>query len=169
MSNALLTWHVILPPLLRLWNKLDMYVVTPITLLPAAMACTSKRSASDVAAVVKQGRGKRNLPEEQHLPPDASTYSDICTYWAANPAFDPQRVLLRRLFFPNCKQDQIRVCRFLTRPWLSPSGHTEQRIQGHHSHGQAGLHSGSVSTRGRRCYVQGREGGWDTGHQVWKW
>ena len=33
--------------------------------------------------------------------PDASsfTYSDIITYWAANPAFNPQRVLLRRLFF----------------------------------------------------------------------
>ena len=47
--------------------------------------------------------GKRNLTtlEEQQLTPDASssTYSDICTYWATNPAFDPQTVLLRRLFF----------------------------------------------------------------------
>jgi len=55
-------------------------------------------------AAVKRRRGKRNLPteEEQQLPPDASsTYSDICTYRAANPAFDPQRLLLRRLFFLN--------------------------------------------------------------------
>ena len=25
----------------------------------------------------------------------------ICTYWPNNPAFDPKRVLLRRLFFIN--------------------------------------------------------------------
>jgi len=39
--------------------------------------------------------------EEQQLPPESSAYSDICTYWAANPAFDPQRMLLRRLLFLN--------------------------------------------------------------------
>jgi hypothetical protein len=27
--------------------------------------------------------------------------SNICTYWHNNPAFDPKRVLLRRLFFIN--------------------------------------------------------------------
>jgi len=27
--------------------------------------------------------------------------NSICTYWPANPAFDPKRVLLRRLFFIN--------------------------------------------------------------------
>jgi len=32
---------------------------------------------------------------EEQLP------SDICTYWPANPAFDPKRVLLRRMFFIN--------------------------------------------------------------------
>ena len=26
---------------------------------------------------------------------------DICTYWFANPLFDPKRVLLRRLLFIN--------------------------------------------------------------------
>jgi len=64
-----------------------MYVVTPITLLPAAMASTNKRSASDVAVAAKRSRGKGKLPpvEEQQLPPDA--YSDICTYWAAKPTF----------------------------------------------------------------------------------
>jgi len=78
-----------------------------MTLLPAAMA-SGKRSTTDVAAVVKRRRGKRYLPteEEQQLPPDASSsaYSDICTYWAANPAFDTQRVLLRRLFFINANK-----------------------------------------------------------------
>jgi len=34
------------------------------------------------------------IPEEQ-LP------SDMCTYWPANPTFDPKRVLLRRMFFIN--------------------------------------------------------------------
>jgi len=44
--------------------------------------------------------------EEQQLLPDASssTYSDVCTYWAANRAFDPQRVLLRGLFFLNANK-----------------------------------------------------------------
>jgi len=32
---------------------------------------------------------------EEQLP------SDICTYWPANPAFDPKRVLLRRMIFIN--------------------------------------------------------------------
>ena len=27
--------------------------------------------------------------------------SDICTYWPANPSFDPKRVLLQRMFFIN--------------------------------------------------------------------
>jgi len=60
---------------LQLWNELDKYFVTPITLLRAAMASTSERSASDVAAAVMQRRGKMNLPteeEEQQLPPDVS-------------------------------------------------------------------------------------------------
>jgi len=35
------------------------------------------------------------------LPDASSSYSDICTYWAANPAFEPQRVLLRRLYYIN--------------------------------------------------------------------
>jgi len=38
------------------------------------------------------------------MPPEASTYSDICTYTAANSAFYPQRVLLRHLFFLNASK-----------------------------------------------------------------
>jgi len=36
------------------------------------------------------------------LPPDtsfSSAYCDISTYWAVNPSFDPQKFILRRLFF----------------------------------------------------------------------
>jgi len=51
--------------------------------------------------LLPSGRGARGTPPEE-LPPDA--YSDICTYWAANPAFDPQRVLLRHLFFLNANK-----------------------------------------------------------------
>ena len=29
------------------------------------------------------------------------TANDVCTYWPPNPAFDPKRVLLRRMFFVN--------------------------------------------------------------------
>jgi len=29
------------------------------------------------------------------------TTNDVCTYWPPNPAFDPKRVLLRRMFFVN--------------------------------------------------------------------
>jgi len=81
-----------------------MYFATPITLLPVVTAFTSKRSATDVAAAAKRRRGKRKLRtvQGQQLPPDA--YSDTCTYCATNPAFDPQRVLLRRLFFLNANK-----------------------------------------------------------------
>jgi len=82
--------------------------------LPAAMTSTATEpSAADVAAADKRRRGKRNLPtvqEQQQLPPDASSssaYNDICNYWAANPAFDPQRVLLRRLFFINANKTKF--------------------------------------------------------------
>ena len=32
--------------------------------------------------------------------------TNICTYWSNNPAFDPKRVLLRRLFF--IKEDRTK-------------------------------------------------------------
>jgi len=38
--------------------------------------------------------------QEEQLP-SSSEPSDICTYWTANPAFDPKRVLLRLIFFIN--------------------------------------------------------------------
>ena len=39
------------------------------------------------------------LREEQLL--SSSEPSDICTYWPSNPAFDPKRALLLRMFFIN--------------------------------------------------------------------
>jgi len=56
-----------------------------IILLPVSMA-TIRRPA----------KKKRAL---EQLLPDVS--SDMCLYWPASPAFDPQRVLLWRLFFFN--------------------------------------------------------------------
>jgi len=69
---------------------------------------TNKRSPTDVAANAKRRRVKRKLPtlqEEQQLRDgSSSSYNDICTYWAANLTFDPQRVLLRRPFFINANK-----------------------------------------------------------------
>ena len=57
----------------------------------STMATRRKRSpSSDIAA-----GSKRMMLREEQLP------SDICTYWPVNPAFDPKRVLLRRMFFIN--------------------------------------------------------------------
>jgi len=78
--------------------------------------------ASDVAAAAKRRKRKRNLPTEEEvtqLPSDASTYSFICTYWAANPASDPQIVLLRRLFFLNAsKNNYVTVSFYPARGYL---------------------------------------------------
>jgi len=74
---------------------------------------TTKRSTTGVATTAadsagKRWRGKGNLPtvqEDQQLPnASSSSYSGICTYWAAYPAFDPQRMLLRRLFSINANK-----------------------------------------------------------------
>jgi len=103
-----------------------MYVVTPITVLLPAMASNNKRLASDVAAAAKRRRGKRNIPtvdEETELPPDASssTYGDICTYCASNPAFDRQRVLRRHLFFLNTNMTKyVSVDLYSARDYLYP-------------------------------------------------
>jgi len=49
-----------------------------------------------MATIRQQPATKRKRALEQLLP-DLS--SDICPSWSASPTFDPQRVLLRRLFF----------------------------------------------------------------------
>jgi hypothetical protein len=54
---------------------------------------TSRRKRSSVPADSPAARKKRMEEWEPTL--------NICTYWPNNPAFDPKRVLLRRLFFIN--------------------------------------------------------------------
>ena len=54
------------------------------------------------------------------MPPDASSsYSDICTYWAAKHPFDPYRVLLWCLFFLNAKKTKyLSVCSYPASDYL---------------------------------------------------
>jgi len=40
-----------------------------------------------------------SIRDEKKLP--SSQSYDICTYWPANPGFDPKRVLTQRMFFTN--------------------------------------------------------------------
>jgi len=56
----------------------------------------SRRKRATVAAAGAKKLMLNEIQEEEHLPS-----SDICTYWPANPAFDPQSVLFRRLLFIN--------------------------------------------------------------------
>ena len=72
------------------------HVAYPVTLLLVAMTSrenTNKRSTTDVATTAAKRRRKRSLPtfevEQQLLPDTSLSYRDICTYWAAYPAFDP--------------------------------------------------------------------------------
>jgi hypothetical protein len=52
----------------------------------------TRRTRSSVAYNGPAGRKKRKEKLESN---------NICTYWPTNPAFDPKRVLLRRLFLIN--------------------------------------------------------------------
>ena len=63
------------------------------------MAPTRKWSSNSEAAAPSAAGRKRM----QQLDPN-----NICTYWPANPAFDPKRVLLHRLFFIN--EDRKNTC-----------------------------------------------------------
>lgn len=59
-------------------------------MIPAAAMATSRQPAT---------AAKRRRPQEQQRQPNDS--SDICAYWSTSPAFDHQKVLIRRLFFIN--------------------------------------------------------------------
>jgi hypothetical protein len=52
--------------------------------------------------------------EELELTPN------ICTYWTNNPAFDPQRILLRRLFFINEDRTKYVSVGFYPAPYYLP-------------------------------------------------
>jgi len=63
---------------------------------------------------LQPGTQRKRVPEQ--LLPDVS--SDICSYWPAGPAFDPQRVLLRRLFFINSDRTKyVSVCFYPARDY----------------------------------------------------
>jgi len=65
------------------------------------MASIRKRATSDctVAAASAAGANQMMLHQIQEEP--SSQSYDICNLWRANPAFEPKRVLLRRMFFIN--------------------------------------------------------------------
>ena len=60
------------------------------------MATRRKRSAEFAAAAKRMMLNP--IQEEQ---PSSSSSADICTYWPANPAFDPKWVIFRRQLFIN--------------------------------------------------------------------
>jgi len=66
---------------------MDVYIC-----LPCHSAMATRRKRSSVASDAPVTRKKRM----EDLEPN-----NFCTYWPNNPAFDPKRVLLRRLFFIN--------------------------------------------------------------------
>jgi len=107
--------------------------------------------------------------EETQLPPNASTYSDIYTYWVDNPAFNPQRVLLRRLFFLNTnKTEHVSVGFYPARDYLPLVEFGVIQSCGSKAIilTDEQVYTLAVSTRRRRCYVQGGVGGGATNHQV---
>jgi len=86
VSNAHATRHVILKILLQPYKR-DVHICQP---RHSAMA--TRRKQSSVASKTPATRKKRM----EQLEP-----TNICTYWPNNPAFNPKRLLLRRLFFIN--------------------------------------------------------------------
>ena len=67
------------------------------------MASRRKRTTSPASGQATDS-GKRMMLhhiQEEQLPSSCSELSDICTYWPANPPFDPKWVLLWRIFFIN--------------------------------------------------------------------
>ena len=54
-----------------------------------------------MAARRKQSSAASDAPGTRKNRIEELEPTDFCTYWPNNPAFDPKRVLLRRLFFIN--------------------------------------------------------------------
>ena len=55
-------------------------------------------------------------------------HTNICTYWPTNPAFNPKRVLLRRLFFINEDRTKyVSVGFYPARDSLPSWGRSERR------------------------------------------
>ena len=83
---GLLIFPATLRPLLQLY-KMDVHICLPYH---SAMSSRRKRSS----APADSPAARKRMEELEPTP-------NICTYCPINPAFDPKRVLLRRLFFIN--------------------------------------------------------------------
>jgi hypothetical protein len=107
MSNVLQINHVMLSILLQPY-KLDVHICQP---LHSAIAIRRKRSsaASNTPATRKK-RIEKLEPFNKY------------NYWPAHPAFNPERQLLRRLFFINENQTKyVSICFYPARVYL-PQG-----------------------------------------------
>jgi len=78
-----------------------MHIASHVT--PATMATRRRRSSTVVPGAKRPVLRVIQEGEVLQLPTN-----DVCTYWPPNPAFDPKRVLLRRMFFIN--EDKQSTC-----------------------------------------------------------
>jgi len=67
--------------------------------MPSIRKRTNSPASSDSPTTDGGMRMMLHHIQEEQMP--ASSPSEICTFWAANPAFVPKRVLPRRMFFIN--------------------------------------------------------------------
>jgi len=72
-----------------------MHIASHVTL--STMATRQKRTSPVVPGAKRPALRQLQEGELEQLP----TTNDVCTYWRLNPAFDPKRVLLRRMFIIN--------------------------------------------------------------------
>ena len=72
-----------------------MHIARHVT--TATMATRRRRSSPVVPGAKRPALRQLQEGEVEQVP----TTTDDCTYWPPNPAFDPKRVLLRRMFFIN--------------------------------------------------------------------
>ena len=70
-----------------------MHIARHVT--PATMAIRRRRSSPVLPGAKRPVLRQIQEGELEQLP------TDVCIYWPPNPAFDPKRVLLRRMFFVN--------------------------------------------------------------------
>ena len=102
------------------------------------------------------------------MPPESSAHNSIHNYWAGNAAFDPQRVLLKRLFFLHANESKyVSVSFYAAREYLPLVEFGVIRRCGSKA---IIVTDEQVYTLAHDCqgYVQEGEGG-DTSHQVRKW
>jgi len=118
-----------------------------VILLPAAAMATSRRQQPATK------RKRALVPVVLH-----DALSDICPYWPASPAFEPQRVLLGRLFLINSYRTKYVSVGFYPardyQPLVESQRHTEGRVEIHHSQRGAYRHAGGLSAQDARFRLQ---------------